>query len=84
MYMYHFEKQVDTFQNFHANLYRWKYQKICLRQTSDGPMMDAGANAPLTIAALLPVALYLILGVASMAYVSVQYLNKTCMLFVGS
>ena len=39
---------------------------------------------PLAVIALLPVALFLILGVASMAYVSVQYLNKTCMRFVGS
>ena len=38
---------------------------------------------PLAVTALLPVALFLILGVASTAYVSVQYLNKTCMLFVG-
>ena len=38
---------------------------------------------PLAITALLPVALFPILGVASTAYVSVQYLNKTCMLFVG-
>jgi hypothetical protein len=37
---------------------------------------------PLAITARLPVALFLILGVASMAYVSVQYLNNTCMLFV--
>ena len=38
---------------------------------------------PLAVTALLPVALFPILGVASTAYVSVQYLNKTCMLFVG-
>ena len=39
---------------------------------------------PLAVTALLPVALFPILGVASTAYVSVQYLNKTCMRFVGS
>ena len=38
---------------------------------------------PLAVTALLPVALFPIMGVASTAYVSVQYLNKTCMLFVG-
>ena len=38
---------------------------------------------PLAVTALLPVALFPLLGVASTAYVSVQYLNKTCMLFVG-
>ena len=38
---------------------------------------------PLAVTALIPVALFPILGVASTAFVSVQYLNKTCMLFVG-
>ena len=71
--MYHFEKQVDTFQNFHTNVHRFKYRKMCLRRTSDGPLLDAGGSV-----------LFLILGVASMAYISVQYLNKTCMLCVGS
>lgn len=38
---------------------------------------------PLAVTALLPVALFPFLGVASTAFISMQYLNKTCMLFVG-
>lgn len=38
---------------------------------------------PLPVTSLLPVALFPLMGVASTEFVSVQYLNKTCMLFVG-
>jgi hypothetical protein len=38
---------------------------------------------PLPVTALLPVALFPLMGVTSTSFVSKNYLNKTCMLFVG-
>ena len=38
---------------------------------------------PLPVTSLIPVALFPILGIMDTGAVSVEYLNKTCMLFVG-
>ena len=38
---------------------------------------------PLAVTSLLPVALFPLLGIASTGEVCMEYLNKTCMLFIG-